>query len=1134
MDSNHKKIGYIGLMVLFIVFCIPQVYGENQGNITTDARNIQLQFNDLQEKNTINHEFSLSKSPDYTQIPEEGTIHHSSDGITRIFDDGGNQVSISDDADSPKKITTNGYLPVAKIYRVPADSFIRQEGNRTRVYANNKLIFTVIDENSTNPSPPLSAPSMAPDAVAKNNIDGGYMESATKDHLYNVRSFVADWNVPSPPHPTNASDHQTWLFNAVGENGAIAQPCIGYGRDLRWQGVAVYGYQDKYHYYYSDFLPIKTGDAIEGILMYYPDYGYWSIRLFDKTNGTISMNLSVETKDLLDNNDIKAFCSLEQYAVSNHYDLPGTTNFTNISIMGPNSNPISFTWDKEVNPDGLRFLNGLGVDSPSQSQVTLYTDKTFTISPSAGPGGWISPAANVSILSGDSYGDVTITPDQTNHYMIGNVFVDGNSVGTPTVYSFTNVTSDHTILAIFTHFFTVTPNAGLGGSIFPPSSINVPQGGNQTFNITPDTGYGIQDVVVSGVSKGPISSYTFTNVTGDNSISATFRSLSSTTPIADFTASPTSGQNAPLQVQFSDASTAAKTDQWFWNFGDGTTSTLQNPLHQYTANGTYSVSFTATNLTGGSDTKIKTNYITVGPLYTLADGTYTVVLFNSSGSTVWTPPTGVTQVDYLVVAGGGEGGAGGTMQSGGITYWLAGGGGGAGGLLNGSSHPITGAQTVVVGAGGSGSSSPCGAKGGDSSFGNVTSKITALGGGGGVGSGCSDTVVTSGGSGGGGSGSSNPRGTGILLQGHDGGDGYYSSSTHRGAGGGGGGALAAGAAASSTAGGSGGNGGSGTSVSITGTPASYAGGGGGGVAISGATAGTGGAGCGGDGSMGIANSVKCQGTGAGGGGAGGGSNSHGSGGSGIVIIRYLTPVAPVASFTGTPTNGTAPLTIQFTDTSLGNPTGWTWNFGDGNTTNSTVQNPVHTYLMNGIYTVSLNAANSGGGNTTMKLNYINVTSPVSPPVANFTATPTSGPAQLTVQFTDQSTGSPTSWTWAFRNSTTGWTQFNTTENPAYPFAGGSYDINLTVTNTAGSDDEIKMRYINVVIPLPGQTNPPTDPDGDGLYEDLNGNGELDFNDVQLFFRQMDWIASNEPISLFDFNYNNEIDFNDIQLLFRRI
>jgi len=73
-----------------------------------------------------------------------------------------------------------------------------------------------------------------------------------------------------------------------------------------------------------------------------------------------------------------------------------------------------------------------------------------------------------------------------------------------------------------------------------------------------------------------------------------------------------------------------------------------------------------------------------------------------------------------------------------------------------------------------------------------------------------------------------------------------------------------------------------------------------------------------------------------------------------------------------------------------------------------------------------------------------------------------------------------------------------------------------------------------VIALPGQTNPPTDPNGDGLYEDLNGNGHKDFNDVYQFFTQMSWIRENEPLSLFDFNANSHIDFNDIYMLYHEI
>jgi PKD repeat protein len=73
-----------------------------------------------------------------------------------------------------------------------------------------------------------------------------------------------------------------------------------------------------------------------------------------------------------------------------------------------------------------------------------------------------------------------------------------------------------------------------------------------------------------------------------------------------------------------------------------------------------------------------------------------------------------------------------------------------------------------------------------------------------------------------------------------------------------------------------------------------------------------------------------------------------------------------------------------------------------------------------------------------------------------------------------------------------------------------------------------------LLPLPGLSAVPTDPDGDGHYEDLNGNGAADFNDVVLFFTYLEWIGENEPISLFDFNGNGQVDFADITLLFEEL
>lgn len=94
-----------------------------------------------------------------------------------------------------------------------------------------------------------------------------------------------------------------------------------------------------------------------------------------------------------------------------------------------------------------------------------------------------------------------------------------------------------------------------------------------------------------------------------------------------------------------------------------------------------------------------------------------------------------------------------------------------------------------------------------------------------------------------------------------------------------------------------------------------------------------------------------------------------------VIDNGSTP-APVASFSGTPLTGTAPLTVTFTDASTNTPTSWAWTFGDGGT--STLQNPSKIYTNAGTYDVQLTATNSGGSDAENKVAYITVTEPPPP------------------------------------------------------------------------------------------------------------------------------------------------------------
>jgi PKD repeat protein len=99
---------------------------------------------------------------------------------------------------------------------------------------------------------------------------------------------------------------------------------------------------------------------------------------------------------------------------------------------------------------------------------------------------------------------------------------------------------------------------------------------------------------------------------------------------------------------------------------------------------------------------------------------------------------------------------------------------------------------------------------------------------------------------------------------------------------------------------------------------------------------------------------------------------------------------------------------------------------------------------------------------------------------------------------------------------------------------------ITVTATAMDDDngsriatsstDGTLTVIQAVPQLPGYPAP-TDPDGDGFYEDLNGNGRIDFNDVVIFFNAIEWISGQEGFAYFDFNENGRIDFDDLVRLF---
>ena len=177
---------------------------------------------------------------------------------------------------------------------------------------------------------------------------------------------------------------------------------------------------------------------------------------------------------------------------------------------------------------------------------------------------------------------------------------------------------------------------------------------------------------------------------------------------------------------------------------------------------------------------------------------------------------------------------------------------------------------------------------------------------------------------------------------------------------------------------------------------------------------------------------------------------------------YIVAVQPpAADFEGSPRTGDQPLTVQFSDLSTEGSapiTAWAWTFGDGGT--STAQNPSHTYLAAGTFAVALTVTTADGSDTTSKPAYITVSVPPGAPTADFSGLPTSGPAPLTVQFTDlslQGTAPITSWLWSFGDAGT-----STAENPSHDYLlPGTYAVSLTVTTADGTDSETKEGYITV-------------------------------------------------------------------------
>jgi PKD repeat protein len=170
-----------------------------------------------------------------------------------------------------------------------------------------------------------------------------------------------------------------------------------------------------------------------------------------------------------------------------------------------------------------------------------------------------------------------------------------------------------------------------------------------------------------------------------------------------------------------------------------------------------------------------------------------------------------------------------------------------------------------------------------------------------------------------------------------------------------------------------------------------------------------------------------------------------------VSIEVIPSTVPTVSITATPTQGIAPLTVNFTST-VADGSGqyeYSWDFGDGTT--SDARNPSHRYEDGGTFTATLVVTdNASGLDSDPQTVDIEVASNEAP-VASASASPDTGIAPLTVSFSGSAAGgnAPLAYEWNFGDGSSA----VTSQNPSHEYTSpGTYNAQLTVTDADGDSD----------------------------------------------------------------------------------
>lgn len=199
----------------------------------------------------------------------------------------------------------------------------------------------------------------------------------------------------------------------------------------------------------------------------------------------------------------------------------------------PNTGNSVSTWSLDgavVQTGGTTYTlnNIIALHSVTVSFLPLYT-----VTPSAGDNGSISPNIVQTVISG---GSLNFTAIPNNGYAVNYWLVDGTNMqlgGTSFILS--NIIADHSVQVIFIQTFIITPSAESTGIINPNSIQTVNSGSSLTFTVTPNTGYQVNSWTVDGaVAQTGGTSYTFSNITNNHTVYVSFSIQTFTKPMMDY------------------------------------------------------------------------------------------------------------------------------------------------------------------------------------------------------------------------------------------------------------------------------------------------------------------------------------------------------------------------------------------------------------------------------------------------------------------------------------------------------------------------------------------------------------------------------------------------------------------------